>query len=540
MDRPILRNKLYLYLTEFFAGMSVMAVELGASRLLAPYFSSSQIVWTIIIGTIMIAMALGNLYGGRMADKDPNPDKLYKRIIIAALWIAAIPVVGKYVILVISGLIVFTVNTNFLVIAGFVACMVIFVFPLFLLGTVTPSLVKFSVDSLDDSGSVVGKLNASNTIGSIIGTFVPTFISIPAVGTAITFLIFAGILLILCIVYFVSSKINFSKAKRVPVSIVLFLVCCLLGHSNSFAFWQTDLTYEGESIYNYLQVHEEGNQVILSTNVLFGVQSVYQKDKGPTGLYYDYAMAALPMADSNVESRDKDNPLKILILGNGSGTFATQCDRYYENLDITGVEIDEKITKLATEYFGLSEDIPVVTYDGRAYLNAVDDKYDVILVDAYQDITIPFQMSSQEFFQLVADHLEEDGVMVVNLNMRSNSPGNINEYLADTIASVFPNIYTAEVLGCTNRILYASFNDDITTNLGQAIEKEKDSDLFYMMSLSQEGLKKYKPGNHTMTDDKAPVELLGMKVIDELISDELTYYKTQLKEEGIQGILNSF
>ena len=83
--RPILKNKFYLYLTEFFAGMSVMAVELGASRLLAPYFSSSQIVWTIIIGTIMIAMALGNLYGGRAADRDPNPDRLYRRILIAAV-----------------------------------------------------------------------------------------------------------------------------------------------------------------------------------------------------------------------------------------------------------------------------------------------------------------------------------------------------------------------------------------------------------------------------------------------------------------------
>lgn len=64
----ILNNKIFLYLTEFFSGMSVMAVELGASRLLAPYFSSSQIVWTIIIGTIMIAMALGNIYGGKSAD----------------------------------------------------------------------------------------------------------------------------------------------------------------------------------------------------------------------------------------------------------------------------------------------------------------------------------------------------------------------------------------------------------------------------------------------------------------------------------------
>ena len=122
---PILCNKTYLYLTEFFAGMSVMAVELGASRLLAPYFSSSQIVWTIIIGTIMIAMALGNIMGGRWADKNPNPDKLYGRIIIAAIWIALIPVVGKYIVIGISALLVFTISTNFLVIAAFAACMII-------------------------------------------------------------------------------------------------------------------------------------------------------------------------------------------------------------------------------------------------------------------------------------------------------------------------------------------------------------------------------------------------------------------------------
>ena len=81
----ILKNKYYLYMTEFFAGMSVMAVELGASRLLAPYFSSSQIVWTIIIGTIMIAMALGNIYGGKSADRHPDPDRLYLRLLIAAV-----------------------------------------------------------------------------------------------------------------------------------------------------------------------------------------------------------------------------------------------------------------------------------------------------------------------------------------------------------------------------------------------------------------------------------------------------------------------
>ena len=209
--RPILKNKYYLYLTEFFAGVSVMAVELGASRLLAPYFSSSQIVWTIIIGTIMIAMALGNLWGGRTADKDPNTDRLYRRILVAAVWIAAIPVVGKYIILGISGLLVLTINTNFLIVAAFCTCMVLFVFPLFLLGTVTPSLVKYSVDSLEDSGKTVGTLGAFNTIGSILGTFLPTFVTIPAVGTAVTFLLFSGILLAIGLIYFLSSKTQWKK-----------------------------------------------------------------------------------------------------------------------------------------------------------------------------------------------------------------------------------------------------------------------------------------------------------------------------------------
>ena len=96
--RTILRNKYFLYATEFFSGMSVMAIELGASRLLAPYFSSSQVVWTVIIGAIMVAMALGNIWGGRAADKNPDPGRLYGRLLIAAVWIAAIPFLGKYII----------------------------------------------------------------------------------------------------------------------------------------------------------------------------------------------------------------------------------------------------------------------------------------------------------------------------------------------------------------------------------------------------------------------------------------------------------
>lgn len=528
----ILKNKIFLYLTEFFAGMSVMAVELGASRLLAPYFSSSQIVWTIIIGTIMIAMALGNIYGGRSADKNPDPARLYTRILIAAVWIAAIPAVGKYIILGISALLIFSVSSNFLIIAAFAACMVLFVFPLFLLGTVTPSLAKYAVGNLEESGKTVGTLGAFNTIGSIIGTFVPTFVTIPSVGTSVTFLIFAGILLVLALLYFISAG---TGKRKLTISILCFLLCGALGYSDSFAFWEKNLTYEGESVYNYLQVRENSRSVILSTNVLFGVQSIYMKDQGLTGMYYDYAMAAPLMVEGKTPQE-----CKVLILGMGTGTYATQCRKYFGEMDIEGVEIDDRITALAREYFYLPEDVPVTTYDGRAFLNAVDTRYDVIMVDAYQDITIPFQMSSMEFFYQVKAHLTENGVMVVNMNMRGGQEGNINQYLADTIAGVFEEVYTVEVAGSTNRELFASDNRNMISCLNSAREMLGDERLYAMMERTAGSLESYVKGEYVLTDDKAPVELLGMQVIDELIGDEVAYYKGIYEREGIRGLLNSF
>ena len=206
MESKLLSKKYFLYATEFFSGMSVMAVELGASRLMAPYFSSSQIVWTVIIGVIMIAMAIGNVWGGRSADKHRNPGKLYGRILVAAIWIALIPFVGRYLIAGISLLLATFVNHNFLVWAAFATCLVIFAFPCVLLGTVTPSLVKYTMHNLDSNGKTMGELGALNTIGSIIGTFLPTFVTIPAVGTAATFLIFSGVLGVIAILYFISVK----------------------------------------------------------------------------------------------------------------------------------------------------------------------------------------------------------------------------------------------------------------------------------------------------------------------------------------------
>ena len=192
--------------------------------------------------------------------------------------------------------------------------------------------------------------------------------------------------------------------------------------------------------------------------------------------------------------------------------------------------------------------------DGRSFLNFTDQKYDCILVDAYQDITIPFHMSSVEFFRLVKSHLKENGVMVVNMNMRSDTDGvaGINQYLGDTIAQVFPYIYMTDVNGWTNRELFATtsssvnetvkgiISGDFGGNGGNAdILNVSNKELSAFMKRIAPGLTPYESSGNILTDDKAGVELLGMRAIDAIISEQLSYYRSVFKDEGITGLLNS-
>lgn len=517
----MIKKKWFLYATEFFAGMSVMAVELGASRLLAPYFSSSQIVWTIIIGTIMIAMALGNVIGGRLADKKPNPDRLYFLLLISALWIALIPFLGKYIIGGISLVLALIISHNFLIWASFACCMVLFVFPLLLLGMVTPTLIKHSVDNLEQNGKIVGELGALNTIGSILGTFLPTFVLIPNVGTALTFIIFAVILFTLSAIYFIYSK---KKLIRCSIAAVAVISLGIASNKHSFSLTQEGIIYEGESMYNYLRVTEDEDEIALSTNVLFGVQSVKIKNGTLTGMYYDYALAAPYMAGlSNKSQQD------VLILGLGTGTYATQILNYFPNANVDGVEIDGKIVDLAIKYFDLPSKVNVAIEDGRAYMQNAG-KYDVIMVDAYQDITIPFQMSTVEFFKIVKSHLKENGVMVVNLNMFSTKAGTINEYLCDTIASVFSKVYKQDVSGSSNCEVFASDNVNMMSDFANNIISS-DPDLRYYLDEVNDEIEVINKGKKILTDDKAPVELLGMGVLDDMINKELAYYRGKSLKE---------
>ena len=347
--------------------------------------------------------------------------------------------------------------------------------------------------------------------------------TIPAAGTAATFLIFAGVLLVLGFVYFFSAG---TRKRLRTLSLLAFLLCALLGANSSPAFWETALAYEGESVYNYLQVKDDEKTTIFSTSVMFSVQSKRVKDGSLTGMYFDYALAAPTLTNGG----------NILILGMGTGTFAEQCRRYFPSSNALGVEIDEKIITLSRKYFELPEEIPVVAYDGRAYLQMDRNLYDVIMVDAFRDITIPFQMSSVEFFRLVEQHLAPGGVVTVNLNMRASGAGNINERLIDTIGAVFPAVRTVTVANGTNLALFAARDETTLDKLPRLAEKLQDRELSTLMRHVAANWQSPARGGEPLTDDKAPVELLGMRAIDAIIREELQYYKEIYRREGFDGL----
>ena len=561
-NNPILKKKIFLYITEFVSGIAVMGVETAASRLLAPYFSSSQIVWTLIIGTILIAMSIGNILGGKMADKHNNVTRLYVLLLIAGAYICIIPLFGRYVIALVSAFFALFVESNLLIWSSLLSCLILFVPPLLICGMVTPSLIKFTISNDSNNGSIVGRLEALNTIGSIIGTFIPTFISIPTIGTNATFGLFGSLIVIISLIYLIVGFINEIKANKklkenndnegtarkanlsnkVMACRILLLssmsLISILGFIFSlkakFVFWQDDtLKNEEESMYNYLQLKEDSQATYFSTNVMFGVQSMMKHDKSLTGMYYDYCLAAPYMA--NYQNKDKTD---MLILGNGTGTYATLVDKYIpSNKSITGIEIDQKIINYSYKYFQMPESVEVICDDGRAYLNRNTKKYDVIMVDAYSSISTPFQMSTIEFFRLVKSHLKDDGVMVMNINMIGNESNTLDKALSDTVFDSFNYIYKIPVAKGSGDELFASNNPDFINNLNNSIDNITDSSIKNHMQYVSNNLNKYQDSGIRLTDDNADVERRSIEAVDYIIQNELQFYRDIYHNKGFKGLL---
>ncbi len=184
-----------LILLVFVAGAVSLAIEMAASRLLAPYFGTSLFVWADIIGLILLYLAAGYSIGGRLADRYPKPALLYSFTLAASLLTCLIPLVGNSFLSWLQSVTTGMVPQEFY--GSFIAVLLLFSLPTILLGCVSPFAIRLHVQQIGSSGRTAGKLYAISTAGSIVGTFLPVMVLMPWLGTANTFLL-SGLLLLLC------------------------------------------------------------------------------------------------------------------------------------------------------------------------------------------------------------------------------------------------------------------------------------------------------------------------------------------------------
>jgi hypothetical protein len=176
----------FCLLLVFVAGAVSLAVEMAASRLLAPYFGSSLFVWANLIGLILLYLTVGYYVGGMFADRRPYPSVLYSITMVAALLIGGVPLVAHPILTWALNTFASTSPSSFY--GSFVSVLLLFALPTSLLGCVSPYAIRLSIDYLGRTGRVAGRLYAVSTAGSIVGTFVPVLILLPDIGTNLTFI----------------------------------------------------------------------------------------------------------------------------------------------------------------------------------------------------------------------------------------------------------------------------------------------------------------------------------------------------------------
>jgi predicted membrane-bound spermidine synthase len=526
-------SNLYLYVAVFIGGMTTLAIELSASRLLGSVFGTSNLVWANVIGLMLLYLTIGYTLGGRWADRSPYHTTFYRILIIAAFLSALIPLVSRPVLSIAARAVVGAEAA--LALGSFISVLILFSIPITLLGCVSPFAIRLCVQDVESAGKVSGRVYAISTLGSLLGTFVPTLFLIPELGTFRTFLLFAGIL------YLVGFIGLFGQNRRaalltlwMPLVIALLAFIVLQGALRPVGE-DTEILYESESAYNYIQVQQDaGGSRYLYLNEGQGIHSQWHPDVISYGRTWDFFLVAPYF---NTPSYLPEQVESLAIVGLAGGTIARQHIAVYGDIPIDGIEIDPKIVEAGARFFDMNaESMPSLTVyveDGRYALAQIERRYTVVGIDAYRPPYIPWHLTTVEFFREVRDHLTDDGVAVINVG-RTLTDRRLVEAMTATMQQVFPTIHTMDVPYSFNTILVATVQPTVSENLAAnlaLLPPETDPILSNMLALGAASLVPTQASDILFTDDRAPVETL----VDSLVLNFLLSGGAEQLQTGGEG-----
>lgn len=516
--------KRYLLFTVFISGMATLGAELTAGRLIGNVFGTSNLVWASIIGLILIYLAFGYHLGGKWADKNPTPLAMYRILAWAAFTIGLVPYAAVPVLRSAAG--AFEALSVGVMAGSFIAVLVLFIVPITLLGTISPFAIRLSMDNTEKSGQIAGQIYAVSTLGSFIGTFLPTLITIPTIGTRLTFILFAMILLAVALVGLARFASRREMLKLIWMPVALALIA--FAFSNSALKQNTGQVYETESAYNYIQVQEQDGYMLLRLNDGQGVHSIYHPDV----LFYNGPWEQFLVGPYFYADRSPDDIKSMAIIGLAAGTAARQATAVYgADIQIDGFEIDGQIVEVGREYFDMNmPNLNVIVGDGRLGLDRSQVKYDIIAIDAYRPPYIPAHMTTLEFFEICASHLTDSGVLTLNVG---STPGNrrLIDGLATTMAQIFPSIHIMDIPGTLNTMIFATkqptSRENFSANMVRiAQDTSLDPVLVTTMASTFANLQPGYTPSTVFTDDLAPIEwIVNNMVVSFVLEGGLEFLK---------------
>ncbi|MFB6086334.1 MAG: spermidine synthase [Halodesulfurarchaeum sp.] len=386
------------------SGIASMGLEILAGRMIAPEFGSSIYTWGSIIGVFLAALSLGYVRGGRRAARHARVSSLQTLLLWTTVYVAFLLFAGEFLIRQ-SGTLPIPARYNSLV-----PVTVLFGPPTYLLGFISPYAAELS--GAESTGEASGRVYALGTIGSIVGAFGTTYVLIPSLSIEWIGLFFGGILLL------TAARLSWPAPSHRNVLrlavVALLLVGAVLAPQFGVAL-SGETVYETQSAYQNLRVaDQDGVRTLYLDGVSHSAMDLSDLDRH-VFTYTRYFH--LPF----LYTEDVGN---VLFIGGGGFTGPKIfTDRYDVSVDV--VEIDPEVVRVAREYFGLETgpNLSVHTTDGRAYLRETETTYDVIVLDAYRRDTVPFHLTTTEFFALARARLDADGVLLANVISAPSGPG---------------------------------------------------------------------------------------------------------------------
>ena len=482
----------------FVAGATTMSTEMSASRLLAPFFGASILIWANIIGLILIYLAAGYFLGGRLADRHPHLPYLARLMLLAAAAIAITPFLAEPLLSVAVDAFANASVGAFL--GSFFAAMAIFSVPITLLGMASPFAVRLGVESVEKAGEVAGKMYALSTAGSILGTFIPVALLIPLIGTRRTMLATAALLAL------VAAPALGRRYVLVPAAIAaLALLPPGLVKPGS------GVIYETESPYQFIQVvqRSDGSR-ILHLNEGWAEHSVWRPNTVMTGGYWDQFLLAPVIHGSPIRN--------LAMVGYAGGTVGRAYGQVWPDVNVLGIELDGDVTAAGRRYLGLGDNprVQVATDDGRVYLESHRSDYDAIFLDAFRQPYIPFYLTTQEFWSLAHDRLNTGGVVMANVG-RVPGDDRLPDAIAGTMATEFASVYMWPAGGFN--MIVAGFREHVSPDELRLRLEGAPPQLTGVAASALDHARPVAPSSDPLTDDRAPVEWMTDQMIVRYASD---------------------